>query len=745
MKKIITLLLLLAASAGFAQVPDTFQWLPDGSGYRDANENGTIEQVTLPGRKNKTLVSKEQLTPKNSNKALEVRSYTMSEDGKKVLVYTNSKRVWRYDTKGDYWLLDLSNNDLTQIGKDLPESSLMFAKISPDGQKVAYVSEHNIYVDDLKTGQTKALTTDGTDRIINGTFDWAYEEEFDCRDGFRWSPDSKAVAYWQLDARKIRNFLMTNYTDSIYSFNIPVEYPKVGETPSPYRIGVVDLASAQTKWMDIPGDPQNTYVPRMEYAGSPQELVIQQLNRKQNESKLMYLDTKSGKASAFYSETDKAWIDIKSRWTDGPEGWDWLNGGKEFLWVSEKDGWRHTYRVSRDGQKETLITKGTYDMISPVLIDEKNNAYYFMASPDNATQSYLYKTRLDGSGQAERITPADQAGTHKYDLAPSGTFAKHSFSNARTYPIMEWITMKDQASLDPNVSVEKGMKAVQRGGPFDIEFFKIKTEDGVESDAWMVKPTNFDPKKKYPIVFTVYGEPAGSQVIDRFGTGRNRLYMGDMAQDGYIYAAVDNRGTPMPKGREWRKAIYRSIGTVNIRDMAMGAKAMFEKFPFIDTDRVAVHGWSGGGSSTLNLLFQYSDMFQTGIAVAAVGNQLTYDNIYQERYMGLPQENLEDFVKGSPITHAKNLVGNLLYIHGTGDDNVHYQNAEMLLDELIKHNRQFQFMPYPNRSHGIYEGEGTSRHLATLFTKFLKEKCPPGEKVIGTSTFSGAKVSSDSN
>ncbi len=732
MKKITTLLLLFTVLNSFAQVPDTFQWLPDGSGYRDATESGTIEQVTLPSRTSKVLVSKAQLTPKGTNEALKIRSYTMSEDGKKVLVYTNSKRVWRYDTRGDYWLLDLSDNNLTQIGKDRPESSLMFAKISPDGQKVAYVSEHNVYVDDLKTGQSKALTMDGTDRVINGTFDWVYEEEFDCRDGFRWSPDSKAISYWQLDARKIRNFLMIDNTDSIYSFTIPVEYPKVGETPSPYRIGVVEVASAKTKWMDIPGDPQNTYVPRMEYAGSPQELVIQQLNRKQNESKLMYLDTKSGKASTFFTETDKAWLDIKSRWDDSPVGWDWLNGGKEFLWVSEKDGWRHTYRVSRDGKKETLITRGDYDMISPVLVDEKNNAYYFMASPDNATQSYLYKTSLDGSGKAERVTPADQAGTHRYELAPNGTFAKHSFSNARTYPIMEWVTMKDQASLDPNASVEKGMKAAQRGGVLDIEFFKIKTEDGVESDAWMVKPANFDPNKKYPIVFTVYGEPAGSQVMDRFGTGRNRLYVGNMANDGYIYAAVDNRGTPMPKGREWRKAIYRSIGTINIRDMAMGAKAMFEKFPFIDTDRVAVHGWSGGGSSTLNLLFQYPEMFQTGIAVAAVGNQLTYDNIYQERYMGLPQENREDFVKGSPVTHAKNLVGNLLYIHGTGDDNVHYQNAEMLVNELIKHNRQFQFMPYPNRSHGIFEGEGTSRHLATLFTKFLKENCPPGPAAAGS-------------
>jgi dipeptidyl-peptidase 4 len=725
MKRIFFLFILLwSAATGIAQIPDTFQWLPDGSGFRD-EENGAIVQVQLPSRTARALVTPAQLTPKGSTQSLPVRSYSFSEKGDKVLVYTNTRRVWRYDTRGDYWLLDLPSNTLTQIGKTMPASSLMFAKLSPDGQKVAYVSQHNLYVEDLQSGRITPLTQDGTDRIINGTFDWAYEEEFDARDGFRWSPDSRSIAYWQLDATKIRNFLMINTTDSIYAYNVPVEYPKVGETPSPYKIGVVDVATAKTNWMDIPGDPQNTYVPRMEWAGNAQELVIQQLNRKQNKSTLMYIDAKSGKASPFYTETDKAWIDIKSRWSDGPEGWDWLNNGKEFVWVSEKDGWRHAYRISRDGKKETLITRGDFDMIAPVLIDEKNNAYYFMASPDNATQSYLYRTALDGSGKPVRVSPAEQKGTHSYDMAPRGTYARHSFSNARTYPVTEWIRVSTHSSLDPDASITKALAAPQRSGP-DIEFFRVTTADGIEADAWMVKPANFDPAKKYPIVFSVYAEPAASTVTDRFGTGRNRLYVGNMAQDGYIYASVDSRGTPSPKGSAWRKAIYRNIGTINIRDLAMGAKAMFEKFPFIDTSRVAVHGWSGGGSSTLNLLFQYPEMFQTGIAVAAVGNQLTYDNIYQERYMGLPQENREDFVKGSPITHARNLQGNLLYIHGTGDDNVHYQNAEMLLDELIKHNKQFQFMAYPNRSHGISEGEGTTKHLNTLFTKFLKEHCPPG-------------------
>jgi dipeptidyl-peptidase 4 len=244
-------------------------------------------------------------------------------------------------------------------------------------------------------------------------------------------------------------------------------------------------------------------------------------------------------------------------------------------------------------------------------------------------------------------------------------------------------------------------------------------------DGWMVKPANFDPHKKYPVVFYVYTEPAATTVHDTYGVGWNRLYRGNMAKDGYIYISLDNRGTPAPKGRAWRKSIYRNIGRINIHDQAMAAKEIL-KWNYVDPERVAVWGWSGGGSATLNLMFQYPDIYKTGIAIAAVANELTYDNIYQERYMGLPQENLEDFVNGSPIAYAKNLKGNLLYIHGTGDDNVHYQNAEMLINELVKYNKQFQFMAYPNRTHSISEGVGTTLHLSTLYTEFLKMHCPPG-------------------
>jgi dipeptidyl-peptidase-4 len=716
----------LTAGHSYAQPGSTkLKWSKDGNSFY-TNNSGNIVRVTFPDHQSTVVVPRELLKPAGRLSPLEVRNFAFSEDGKKVLIYTNAKRVWRYDTRGDYWVLDLGSHELKQVGKDRPASSLLFAKFSPDGSKVAYTSEHNVYVEELANGQTKCLTsTKGTRKLINGTFDWVYEEELECRDGFRWSPDGQHIAYWQIDANQVKDYLMLNTTDSTYPFAVPVEYPVAGEDPSPYKIGVVDVTTGINRWMDLPGDPHNTYLPRMEWASNSSELILQQLNRKQNESWILLSDINTGETRPVYDEKDSAYIECKGAWQDGVvAGWDWINGGKDFLWVTEKDGWRHIYRVTRDGKKETLITKGSYDVIQVKLIDEKNNTIYFIASPTNATQKYLYRTRLDGKGQPERVTPADEAGTHEYDLSPNGKYALHNFSNANTEEKQEWLGLPQHTPLAGSWNkAPEGTTAHKN----KVEFFKVKTVDGVEMDGWMVKPVNFDSTKKYPVVFYVYGEPAGQTVTDEYGTGNNFLYTGDMAADGYIYMSVENRGTPSPKGRTWRKCIYRQIGRLNIRDQAMAASEII-KWPFVDSSRIAVWGWSGGGSSTLNLLFQYPQIYKTGIAIAAVGNQLSYDNIYQERYMGLPQENREDFVAGSPITYAKNLEGNLLYIHGTGDDNVHYQNAEKLLNALIKYNKVFQFMAYPNRSHGIFEGEGTQMHLAHLYTDFLRKNCVPGPR-----------------
>ncbi len=701
-------------------------WSTDGKGYFQTKDND-IRYFSLSGKDDSVYLAATELVPAGANQPIQIISWSSSPQQDKILLYTNAKKVWRYETRGEYYLFNKTTRQLRKTGKGMPPSSQQFAKFSPDGSKLAYVVENNLYVEDVQTGEIKALTRDGNRKRINGTFDWAYEEEFFCRDGFRWSPDSKKISFWQINAGITREYYMLNTTDSIYPKLIPVEYPVAGEKPSTYRIGVVGLEHQEIKWMDIPDDAEwGTYLPRMEWAANAEELILQHLDRKQQVSTLLIANIQTRNTTPIYTEKDSAWIDIQPSWdqdyTNG--GWDWIKNGAAFLWASEKDGWRHIYSISRDGKKIQLITKGSFDVMDITAIDEKGNYLYYIASPHNATQRYLYRSRLDGKGEAERVTPAGQEGTHYYDIAPGAQYAFHQFSNHFTPPVAEYIRVVKHQALNDEGSVAEAVKKADRSSA-PVSFFKITTQDGVEMDGWISKPANFDSTKKYPVVFYVYTEPWGQTAKDEYGAGYNHLYKGDFSGDGYIYISMDNRGTPVPKGRSWRKSVYRKIGLVNIRDQAMGAKEIL-KWKFIDPDRVGVWGWSGGGSATLNLLFQYPEIYKTGVAVAAVTNQLTYDNIYQERYMGLPQENREDFLKGSPITYARNLRGNLLYIHGTGDDNVHYNNAEMLINELVKYNRPFQLMSYPNRTHSISEGAGTFQHLSQTFTNFLRMYCPPG-------------------
>ena len=730
----ILFILVCAAQFAAAQNRGKINWTADGNAYTKVKE-GNIIQVDPVTEEEIVVVGKAKLIDPATNKALLPQSYEFNSNYTTVLIFTNTVKVWRYNTMGDYWLYDIIADKLTKIGNKLPSQSLMFAKFSPDGKKIAYVSEHNIYAEDISSGDITKLTKDGTRKLINGTFDWAYEEEFGCRDGFRWSPEGNAIAFWQVDATKIKDYYMLNTTDSNYSQVIPVEYPKVGESPSAVKIGVVNISNKRIKWMNIEGDPQQNYLPRMEWSGK-NELVIQQLNRKQQESKLLYCNTSDGSATTFWAENSSAWVDMN---TDDPRGWNWINNGKEFIWISEKDGWRHIYKISRDGQSEVALTTGPYDIDEIKCIDEENNLIYFTASPYNATQLYLYKLNIEKPSllnkifNGKNITKEEfdavyangRDGTHGYQISPTGKFAYHTYSSHNTPPVKEWLRLPQNIPVNPAKSIEALAKI---DSTVDIEFVKIQTDDQITLNAWINKPKNFDSTKKYPVVFYVYGEPAASTVRDAYGAQNNFLYKGDIRADGYVQVTVDNRGSPVLKSAAWRKSIYRKIGNVNITDMAKGFTKLLETKPYMDKERTAVWGWSGGGSSTLHLLFRYPDLFQTGIAIAAVANQLFYDNIYQERYMGLPQENREDFINGSPITYVKNLKGNLLYIHGTGDDNVHFSNAELLVNELIKYNKQFQYMAYPNRSHSISEGAGTFEHLSTLYTNYLRLHCPPGAK-----------------
>ncbi|MEO1259976.1 MAG: S9 family peptidase [Bacteroidota bacterium] len=726
-KSILTFLVFLSQIFFMVLLAQGMKWTADGNTYY-MEDNGDIVKVQLPDRNKTTVVNRKELQPIGAENPLSIDNFSFTENGKKVLIYTNSQRVWRYKTRGDYWLYDLSSKSLRQLGKERPEASLMFAKISPTGQHAAYVSERNVYVEDLSSGKVTKLTDDnGTPKLINGTFDWVYEEEFMCRDGFRWSPDGKSIAYWQIDANKIKDFYMVDNTSDVYSEIIPVEYPKVGDSPSPARVGVVGIEGGKTTWMKVPGAPDEHYIIRMEYAPDGKNIILQQLNRKQNHSWLHLCNPKTGETKVIYEEKDDAWVSTINEWDRNTTGWDWINDGKSFVWVSEKDGWRHLYLVDANGKKETLITPGRQDVISIELIDEKDGVVYYISTPPNlATQRYLYSATLNGKGKPKQLSPISMSGTHSYTVAASGDYARWRFSNHFTKPKTAWVSLPDHSPLKGEKNLKKSYDPDKKQVE-NVEYFKITTKDGVEMDGWMRLPYDFDETKKYPVIFYFYGEPAGTTVEDSWGNANNFLYNGDLSKDGYIHVSLDNRGTPAPKGRAWRKAIYRNIGQINIRDQAMGAKEII-KLPYVDSTRVGVWGWSGGGSSTLNCMFQYPDIFTAGVSIAPVTSSLFYDNIYTERYMGLPQENMEDYEKGAAITHAKNLKGDLLLIHGTMDDNVHFQNAEVLVNELVKHNKQFQYMAYPGRSHGLREGEGTFLHLSTMVTKFLQEHCPPGAR-----------------
>ena len=701
------------ASSGDEIDIQSLKWLPGSHDFWVDEQGGIyVYNADDPAAK-KLVLSKEQI--KAAGQVTQTEDIVWSADRKKILVYTNSSRVWRANTKGDYWFFNLTNGKGRQIGKGLPASSLMFAKFSPDNKNIAYVSGHNLFTENIVTGKIAHLTNDGTDRIINGTFDWVYEEELSCRDGYRWSPDGNSIAYWRVDATRIRNHLMINNTDSLYPFVIPVEYPKAGEKPSLVKIGIVNIGTKKTIWLKIPGDPQNNYLPRMEWTGN-KEIIALQLNRRQNESDLYLCDVVSGKASRIYTDKDEAWVEpVKPFVWDTPP-WIMMGNKKSFLWTSEKDGWKHIYKVSRDGKDEQLLTPGNFDA-DPVAYDPVSENIYFMASPYDATQRYLYRLNVNNTDTI-RVTPQIFDGTNTYYLSPDIRYATHINGSIKHDNTIRLITLPDHKKCYP--SGEEAFTAPQLN--FTLEKIRIKTADGIEMDGIMGKPRDFDARKKYPVCFYVYGEPASTTANDEPSFND---FISALIPEGYIGITLDNRGTPALKGRAWRKSIYRKIGVINSRDQAMAATEIL-KWPFIDTSRVAVHGWSGGGAMTLNLLFRYPDIYKTGVAISAVTDQHFYDNIYTERFMGLPDDNEEDYKQASPNTFAGNLRGNLLYIHGTGDDNVHYKNAEVLINALIKNGKTFQLMSYPNRTHSISEGEGTTEHLTATFIRFMREYCPPG-------------------
>lgn len=704
----------------FSAKQPSLRWLPDSDAYttleksKEANGRDIVRYDAKTGER-RVMVSAADLVPSLEDSPLSIEGYKFSADLSLVLIYTNSKRVWRTNSRGDYWVLDRTNRQLQKVGKFAKPSSLMFAKLSPTGEKVAYVHERNIYLEDLRSGEVRQLTETPDDQIINGTFDWVYEEELGLRDGFRFSPDGQSIAYWQLDTTGVPRIPLVNNTDSFYPQITWIPYPKTGQQNSACRAGVVDLETGKTEWIALPGDSRNHYLARMDWADNSRELVLQQLNREQNTNRVLLYDVGKRTLQTVLTETDKAWVDVE-------DDLHWVEDGKRFVWISERDGWRHVYFVSRDGKNMTLATPGQFDVIDLLHIDEKGKSLYFIASPDNPAQRYLYRQRWDGS-KLTRLTPEDYSGSHSYSISSNGKWAVHTWSDFDTPPQTELIKLphhKTHRELESNETLQKKLEKLKST---PTEFFYADIGDGVKLHGWCIKPADFDPERKYPLLIYVYGEPAGQTVRDSWG-GSSGLWHRMLAQQGYVVVSMDNRGTKAPRGREWRKAAYRKIGVLSPKEQAAGLKALLKERSYLDPTRVGIWGWSGGGSSSLQAIFKYPKLYRTAIAVAPVPNQRYYDTIYQERYMGLPRTNVEGFREGSAINFAHQLEGDLLLIHGTGDDNCHYQTTELLINELIRHNKQFRMFAYPNRTHSIREGKNTTRHLRAMMTDFLHEKLP---------------------
>ena len=710
-------------SASAYQVPPfgPARWSPDGSSYttveRSADGKGRdIIRYDAASGARSVLIWNKQLVAPGAAQPMSIDNYVWSDDGKRLLIFTNGKKVWRETTRGDYYVLDIADGKLHKLGGKGPESTLMFAKFSPDATRVAYVRGNNIFVQMIDEGHIRQITSDGTDTTINGTSDWVYEEELGVRDAFRWSPDGTNIAFWQFDSTRVGTFTLINDTDTLYPETRKIAYPKVGTPNSAVRIGVVNVKSKKTRWMKTPGDPRDNYLARMEWMDGT-TVGIQQLNRLQNQNDLLLADARTGEVRRVFRDENRAWVDTEDITS--------IDGGTSFLFLSERDGWRKIYKVSRDGSQITPVTVFNADVLSLSGVNEAAGWVYFIASPEKATERYLYRSKLDGTGTPERVTPADQRGTHRYDVAPGGRLAFHTYSRFDQPPAVNVVGLPEHQSLraltDTSALVTKLAPILKPA----VEFFTIDVGDGVILDGYMLKPSTFDPTKKYPVISHVYGEPASQTVMDQWG-GSGMLFHRALAEAGYIVLSVDNRGTPAPKGAAWRKVIYGAVGDLASKEQAAAMRALAARYPFIDVTRVGVWGWSGGGTNTLNAMFRFGDIYKVGVSVAPVPDQKLYDTIYQERYMGLPSTNAEGYKLGSAMNFADGLKGKLLIVHGSGDDNVHYQGTERLFNKLIELGKPFDVMVYPNRTHSISEGAGTSAHVYKRIARYFIENLPAG-------------------
>ena len=684
-----------------------FQWLPEGDRFLtiDAAEGGGGTDLWLEairtGERTR-LVEGTALASSDTAGPPAVASVAWSPDGTRMLLFTDAQRVWRQATRGTYLVHE------PETGRTIPISSArgsqMFAKFSPDGGRVGFVRDNDLYVTDLATGAERRLTSDGSDVIINGTTDWVYEEELDLRDAWRWSPDGRRIAFWRFDQSPVETFYMIDET-AVYSRPIPLRYPKAGTANSRVRIGVIDLETGTTTWIDTGDDPE-AYLARMDFAASPTELVIQRLNREQNRVDLLLADVTTGTTRTLITEAAPSWVEIHDDFT-------WIRDGRQFLWTSERDGFRHIYLYDRSGELVRQVTQGSWEVTSIEALDDDEDWVYFTAINPTPAERQLFRARLQ-DGRLQRIST--EPGSHSVDMAPDASVYLDVYSRNGMPPVYRLHASDGRLLrvLEDNARVVDNLAVAGATAP---SFFSFITSDGVRLNGWMIRPPDFQPNQEYPVLLYAYGGP-GSQTVTDSWQGTRYLWHQALAAEGYIVASIDNRGTG-GRGRDFKNLVYRNLGHWEATDQIEAARYL-AGLPYVDDSRIGIWGWSYGGYLTALTLMKGGDLFRAGIAVAPVTDWRLYDTIYTERYMLTPAANPDGYRQSAPLTHAGSLESDFLLVHGSGDDNVHFQNSVLLADRLQAARKQFDFMLYPNQTHSISSGNGPI-HLYTMLTEWVKE------------------------
>lgn len=678
-----------------------------------------------------TLIEGAALRAPDVGRLLQIEDYAYSRDGRKVLLYTDSEQVWRLNTKGFYYVYDLATKRLTPLAPR-DKGFQMFAKFNPQGTHVAFVRDRNLFVVELASGQETQLTHDGSEGgLINGTTDWVYEEEFGLRDGFSWSPDGRYIAFFQFDEAATREFVMADLRGQ-YPELVRFRYPKAGETNSEVRVGVVELATRERRFFDTgtwrAGGDSLEYIPQMGWTpaldGGTPHVWMFRLDRDQNDLDLLYANPATGAVRTVLEETSPTWIDVETGFSDLDVGQiTYLGDGRHFVWISERDGFRHLYLYTNDGRYVGRITQGPWDVTDFHGLDERRGVVYFTGTAESPTQRHLYRVAVDLRGRKvstpTRIT--QRPGWHSVNPSSDLRYYIDTYSNATTPAVVTLHTMDGRLLK----TLQDNQELIDTLAQYDLpppEFMQVPGADGTPLNAYLIKPKNFDPSKRYPLLIHVYGGPGSQEVRDAWG-GTERLWHHLLAERyGVLVAGIDNRGTG-GRGRDFRGAVYKQLGRLEAEDQIAAAQ-WFGAQPYVDAQRMGIWGWSYGGYMTLMAMLtgEGPSTFKMGISVAPVTDWRQYDTIYTERFMSTPQKNAEGYDLGAPTRYAANLRDDqaLLLVHGDFDDNVHFQNTVQMADALQAAGKQFDMMVYPGRNHGIYGGR-TRLHLYTLMTNYIRE------------------------